>query len=228
MTEQPDNKLPAVQFDGGESRDRLVQGVILKCVDGRWKAHDDTPLHKEMQFYVFGVTKGLQHWEDERVVEEIKKKPGEDLPDVEALNDVIPREQWEEGLDGKPRAPWQLNHVVYLLGVQDAMKFTFINSTVGARIAAARLLDRIESMQMIKGPNVIPVVTLDARPMKTAFGEKMRPHFEIVGWHDFGPPVPIVPSQSAPRIGGPVDPAKVGKPVAEPTTEEEVGDSIPF
>jgi hypothetical protein len=228
MNEQHDSKLPVIQFDGGESKDRLVQGVILKCVDGRWKAHDDTPLHKEMQFFVFGITKGLQCWEEERVIEEVKKKPSEDLPDVEALNRAIPREQWEAGLDGKPRPPWQLNDVIYLLSVNDAMKFTYLNSTAGARIAAARLLDRIESMQMLRGPNIIPIVTLDARPMKTGFGEKMRPHFEIVGWRDFGPTVPAVAPTTTPQLGSAVDTKAIGKPVKEPTLAEELNDSIPI
>jgi hypothetical protein len=171
-----------------------------------------------MQFFVFGVTKGLQRWEDERVVDEIKKTPGEPLPDVEALNAQVPQDQWEEGISGK-RPPWQLNDVVYLLSVQDATKFTFINSTVGARIAAARLLDRVDSMQMMKGPNVIPIVTLGSRPMKTAFGQKLRPHFEIVDWRDLGPATPALPQAPTPQLG---------KPVSESTVSEKLSDGIPF
>jgi hypothetical protein len=209
--------LPTIQFDGGEYRDRLAQGIILRCVDGNWRASDDSPLPE--QFLCFGITKGLQRWEDGRPVEEIKKVPGEDLPDVDTLNAAVPQAQWEDGINGK-RPPWQLNYVVYLLSVDDAQKYTFINATVGARIAAARLLDRIDSMQMMKGPNVIPIVTLASRPMKTSFGQKLRPHFEIVDWRDLGPATPAVPQPSAaPRIG---------KPVSEPTLSEEMDDSCPF
>jgi hypothetical protein len=221
-------RLPVV-FDGGEHNDRLVQGVILKCVDGHWKAQDDTPLNEGMTFFVFGVTTGLQHWQDGALVKEIKKRPGEELPDVDELNAAIPQDQWDDGIDGNPRPPWQLNDVVYLLGVQSAMKFTFINSTIGARIAAARLLDRIESMQIMRGPGVIPIVKLESRPMKTKFGEKQRPHFEPVDWRDLGPATPAVSSpQSSPLIGTSVDPAQVGKPVTEPTLSEELNDSIPL
>src|SRR5262249_8731103 len=158
--------------------------------------------NEEDQYYVFGMTKGLQHWQDGRVIEEIKKKLGVSLPDVNELNAAIPQEDWEVGIDGKVRPPWQLNDVVYLLRVRDAMKFTYLNSTIGARIAAARLLDRIQSMQMLRGRNVIPVVTLGNRPMKTAYGQKLRPHFEIVQWRDLGEPAPVVPPpQSSPLIG---------------------------
>jgi hypothetical protein len=223
---QNDNRLPVIQFDGGEYNDRLVQGVILKCTDGRWKTHDGTPLPEGMQFYVFGVTKGLQRWEDERVVEEIKKKPGQPLPDVGELNAKIPQDQWGEGIDGKPRPPWQLNDVIYLLALKDAMKFTFINCTVGAKIAAARLLDRIQSMQMLRGPNVIPIVELDSRPMKTSFGQKMRPDFRIISWRDFGSPTPAGLPPSTPQIADPVDPTQIGKPV-EVTTEKLLIDAIP-
>jgi hypothetical protein len=227
--EQNDNRLPIIQFDGGEHSDRLVQGAILKCVDSRWDAHDGTPLNEEDQYYVFGMTKGLQHWQDGRVIEEIKKKLGVSLPDVNELNAAIPQEDWEVGIDGKVRPPWQLNDVVYLLRVRDAMKFTYLNSTIGARIAAARLLDRIQSMQMLRGRNVIPVVTLGNRPMKTAYGQKLRPHFEIVQWRDLGEPAPVVPPpQSSPLIGKSVDPAKIGTPMAEPTSREELNDTIGF
>jgi hypothetical protein len=203
----------AIQFDGGEQNDRLVQGVILKCVDGRWKAQDDTPLTDDMQFFVFGVTTGLQRWEDKRVAEEIKKKLGEPLPDVEELNSQIPQDTWDEGIDGKPRPPWQLNHIVYLLSVTDATKYTFLNATVGARIAADRLLDRITSMQLMRGPNVIPIVTLDSRPMKTAFGQKLRPDFKVIDWRGFAP---AVLAQSPPHIG---------KPLASVTVKEEIGNN---
>jgi hypothetical protein len=230
MSEHRADRRPAlIQFDGGEHNDRLVQGIILKCVDGHWKANDDTPLAEGMQLYVFGVTKGLQLWQDERVIKEIKKTPGEDLPDVETLNAAIPHDEWEDGINGEPRPPWQLNDVVYLLSVNDAQRFTFINCTVGARIAAARLLDRIQSMQMMRGPNVIPVVTLGSRPMKTAFGQKLRPHFEVVSWRDLGPATPVVPQSSTPLIGSSsVDPAETGKPVTEPTAAEALNDAIPF
>jgi hypothetical protein len=228
MTEQHDGKLPAIQFDGGDSNDRLVQGVILKCVDGRWSAHDDTPLKEGDAYYVFGVTKGLQHWQGGRLVDEIKKKPGVELPDVKELNAKIPKETWDDGLDGKPREPWQLNDVVYVLRVRDAMKFTFLNSTAGARIAAARLFDRIESMQMMRGPNVIPIVTLGSAPFKTQYGGRLRPHFEIVDWRDLGPSTPAVPQSPAPLIGSSVNPTEVGEPVKLVTVEEEMNDSLPF
>jgi hypothetical protein len=228
MPEQNDSGA-VIQFDGGERNDRLVQGVILKCVDGRWRAHDDTPLAEGAQFFVFGITHGLQRWEDERVLEEIKKTPGVPLPDVDELNTKIPQETWDDGIDGKPRPPWQLNAVVYLLSTRDAAKFCFINSTVGAKIAAARLLDRVEAMRMLSGPTVIPIVELGSRMMKTAFGAKARPHFEVVGWRDLGTGTPVVP-QSPPtlRLGTAVDPAKLGTPVKEPTPAEEFNDAVGF
>jgi hypothetical protein len=211
------------QFDGGERNDRIVQGVILKCVDGNWRAHDDTPLAAGMQFFCFGVTKGLQRWEDDRVIEEIKKKPGDELPSVDELNGAIPQEQWADGIDGKPRPPWQLNDVVYLLSVRGAEKFTFLNSTLGAKIAAARLLDRIDAMRMMGGASVIPVVELGSRPMKTAFGQKLRPHFEVVSWRDFGPAGAAVGQSPTPQLGTSVDPAKIGTPVKEPEFNDAIG-----
>jgi hypothetical protein len=227
MTEQSNGAV--IQFDSGERNDRLVQGIILRCVDGVWRANDDTPLHEGMQFLVLGITHGLQRWEDERVVEEIKKTPGVPLPDVHELNARIPEETWEEGIAGK-RPPWQLNAIVYLLSTQDAEKFCFISPTVGAKIAAARLLDRVEAMRLLNGPGVVPVVTLDSRMMRTAFGQKKRPHFAIADWRDLsGSAAPALP-QSPPtlQLGTSVDPAKIGTPVKEPTAAEELNDAVGF
>ena len=61
------------------------------------------------------------------------------LPDIDELNAKIPEEEWETGLDGKPRPPWQKQYIVYLVDPTDAGIYTYINGTFGARIAFDRL-----------------------------------------------------------------------------------------
>jgi hypothetical protein len=222
---------------------RLIQGVILKCVDGRWTDADG--LTPPAQLLALGTTRALQCWREQKVLDTVIETPGEPLPDAAHLNKQIPQNEWEAGLDGKPRAPWQLNWVVYLLNVNTADTYTFLNSTTGARIAVERLADQFKWMRTMRGSNVMPIVKLDSRPMKTSFGTKMRPEFSIVEWRELDAPTtqPAV-AQTAPQIENKMTlrptqtaaktpaktPAKpsVGKPVKPVSPEEDMDDVIPF
>jgi hypothetical protein len=207
-------------FDDTDAGDRLIQGVIVRCVDGHWSLKDETPIPADTRFIVLGTTTALQHWQDQKPIETIIKKFGEPLPDVTELNDQIPQDEWEEGLDGEPRPPWVKQFVVYLLNPKDASIVTYLNSTVGAAIAVDRLRDRVRWMRALRGGQVHPVVTLDSKPMKTKFGQKMRPEFTIIEWRD------IAALKAAPAT--PALEHNVGKPVTPPSTKEEMNDEMPF
>ena len=138
-----------------------------------------------------------------------------------------PEGAWELGLNGEPKPPWQLNFVVYLLDVSDASLRTFANSTVGARIAYERLTDRVAWMRSLRGATVLPLVKLDAKPMKTKVGTKQRPEFTIIDWRDMSG-APGVVQQATPRAIGPRPVASIGKPVKAPSASEMIDDEIPF
>jgi hypothetical protein len=211
--------------DDDEARDRLIQGTIAACVDGVWAARDGSALPSPM--IGLGTTLALQCWRDGKPVETTVKRPGQRLPDIDSLNAAIPEEEWEEGLDGNPRAPWVLQHVVYLLDPKDASVFTFLNSTAGAAIAVRELKDKVKMMRTLRGANVAPVVELSAKPMKTKFGTKQRPHFRIIDWRELGGP----PATPPPAIGGPQAVAAIeqlGSPVKPVSTAEAFNDQVPF
>jgi hypothetical protein len=65
----------------------------------------------------------------------------------------------------------------------------------------------------MRGDNVVPLVELSAKPMKTKFGQKLRPEFKIVGWRNLG--VSLI-KDTAPQI------------VAPPSASEQLDDQIPF
>jgi hypothetical protein len=111
---------------------RLLEGTKIKCIDGRWSA-DDLPLPDPL--LVVGYTRGLQCWKDGQLLDELDERRDGPLPDVDELNAQIPQEEWEPGLDGKPRPPWSLVYVVYLVDPDSAELYTFINSTFGASLA---------------------------------------------------------------------------------------------
>jgi hypothetical protein len=215
-----------------QDKPRLIQGVILKCVDGHWA--DSDGLTPSSELLVLGTTRALQCWKDKEVLDEIIERPGEPLPDVDELNEQIPQDEWENGLDGNPRPPWQLNYVAYLLDPKSADMYTFLNSTVGARIAVERLNNKLQWMRALRGENVAPIIKLDSRPMKTSFGVKMRPEFTILDWREFDVRIGITPTpmkqiESKPIQSNDNKPnTTIGKPVKPPSGKEATDDDIPF
>jgi hypothetical protein len=59
-------------------------------------------------------------------------------------------------------------------------------STVGMKIAYHELKERTLFMRRMKGENVFPLVILSETSMRTNFGIKLRPNFEIVEWRALG------------------------------------------
>jgi hypothetical protein len=230
---------------------QVIQGVLLKCVDGRWEDRDG--LTPPDPLLAVGMLKCLQCWRDGQPQPgTIIERPDAPLPDVNELNSQIPKKQWEKGLDGEPRPPWQKQYVVYLINPDTGDLWTFINSTTGARIAYDRLQDKFKWMSALRGHNVVPAVKLDSRPMKTKFGQKMRPEFTVIEWRELSPEAGTVPQiehhkidqvpepqpeqkleQKAEHIEQKTKPAPekkvtIGKKTKEPTLKEELKDEVRF
>jgi hypothetical protein len=206
-------------FGDDDAVGRLIQGTIVRCVDGRWATRDGTTFPPDTRLLALATTTALQRFKDQRRVDEIVKRFGEPLPDVDELNAKIPADEWEEGLDGNPRPPWVKQRVVYLLDPRDASTYTYVNSTVGALIAVERLKERVKWMRTLRGERVVPVVKLDAKSMPTKFGQKMRPEFTIIEWRDFGG---LQTTATTPPI------ERLGQAMTPPSTAEELNDVIRF
>jgi hypothetical protein len=209
---------------------RLIQGVILKCVDGRWLDGDGLTPPTEM--LVVGITHALQCWGKEQdLLDVIVERPNEPLPDVVELNAKTPESEWGVGFDNKPRRPWAFNWVVYLLDIETASTYTFINSTRGAQIATERLEDRIKWMRTLRGNDVAPIVRLESRPMKTGFAGvvKQRPEFTVIEWRGLN--VKHAAPQLEHKPEKAIEPApaeKKGISKVEPVTiQEELNDDLP-
>jgi hypothetical protein len=156
--------------------------LLLKCTDGRWTGRDGLPA-PTIPLLVVSTLTILQQWLNKKPLETIIKQKGQEWPDVDALNEAIPQSEWEIGIDGKPRAPWQAQRVVYLMEEKTAERFTYVNGTTGANIAVSDLKSRVADMRFMTGDDtVLPVVELASAPMKTRFGLKQRPEFKIVSW----------------------------------------------
>jgi hypothetical protein len=184
--------------------DRLIKGTILRYVDGKWSDADG--LQPPEPLIAMGTTECLQRWSNGKPTEVVMKRGDEALSDLDELNNKIPVEEWENGPDGKPRAPWVRQAVAYFVDPVSAEAFTYLNSTWGARIAVERLAERVANMRRLRGAAALPLVKLESRPMKTKFGTKQRPEFKIVEWRGV---------------------ADAPKALAAPTPSEELNDEIP-
>src|SRR5262249_47014064 len=103
----PNDLMKSDGFDDDDATTRIIKGGLIKCKDGIWK-HDEETIGGEQLFLVVGTAECVQRWEDGKPVETITDKP---LPDVDKLNEAIPKEEWDEGING-PSPPWQRQRAV--------------------------------------------------------------------------------------------------------------------
>jgi hypothetical protein len=148
-------------------------------------------------------------WAGKKIVDRIDESQA---PDIDALNKAIPQSEWEEGFDGEPKPPWSMQYSVFLVNPENGSKIISSNSTFGQRAAYSDLKGRVQFMRNFRSQSVVPIVELSSVMMKTRFGTKARPHFEILDWRTFGP------TSAAPAIAG---------PVTKPSSAEITGDAIP-
>jgi hypothetical protein len=222
MSQQERLPIPTDGYDDDDGNDqRLIRGEIAKAVDGIWSIKNGGNFPPKTQLLALSTATALQHWQDGLPVETIVKTPGKPFPSVAKLNEAIPANTWELGIDDKPRPPWVLVEAVYLLDPKTAAIYTHINSTVGTSIAVRNLRDKVKMMRMLRNSKVVPLVELDSRPMPTKRGIKMRPEFTIIEWLDFATTTVPVPETAKPMI------EHMGQPVEEPTLSEILDDGIP-
>ena len=170
-------------YSGSLVSGRLIKGQLLRWNETKgWLDRDG--LRPPEVMLAIALSEALQCWKGKKPVETITDKP---LPDVRALNETVPESEWEPGLDGKPKPPWVHQCIAYLIDPASGGTFTYLNSTVGARIAIDQLKEKVITMRALRGGvRVVPVVRLTHRPMKTFVGMKHRPELEIVEWRKLG------------------------------------------
>ena len=105
-------------------------------------------------------------------------------PEREDLDD-LEKDNWPEGIDGKPADPWSLQYLLPLERVSDGEVVIFTTSSFGGRRAVADLCAAYAKRTTKSASCGQPIVKLAKTEMPTKkFGRVPRPHFEIVGWDD--------------------------------------------
>jgi hypothetical protein len=193
-----------------------MRGTIARWSNSTgWVDRDGLPLPDTM--LVIGLITVLRRWKDNRP----EYKAEHPLPDLERLNAAIPVSEWEPGKDGKPRKPWAITYVVYMVELKTGALFTYAHDTYGAMLAFTALEEQIAVSRMLRGEHVFPIVRLERRHWKSAtYGMQMRPHFQVVDWRATGGSS-LLPPPPAPQLPGPTTTAAAipeSTPTAAPTT----------
>ena len=196
---------------------QLHVGERLKFDNG-WRDSALAVLPPEREYVVLGQSTKLVRWMPAGPPDVIAAKPGEELPDIDQLNEAIPRASWSFDLNGKPRPPWAKWFTTVLLDPVDARLLSYGNSTIGTRIGFHELRERIQIMCALKGVEVLAVVQLADALMKTQFGDRRRPRFAITGWRQFRNGQMRLVDQSANAL----------EVVEPPSLAEEVRDEITY
>jgi hypothetical protein len=174
--------------EGGDQRQAgsVIQGVLLKFSnEAQWTVVGQR-MPEGIELIAVGIARIVQKWLKELPEETRVLGPGEKFPDLEELNNAAPRSEWTEDLNGKPRGPWQRQHIVYLLDPATMDRYSFPTGTVGGAICVRELVDKTKWMRRYRGRDVCPVVTLSAVFMNTRFGGRQRPHLVIKRWIELG------------------------------------------
>src|SRR6516162_2905701 len=222
--------------DGVEGDDRpegagIIQGTLIKFTnEGKWVARDGEELPTNLELVAANVNRVVQKWSEGQPVETIILEPHQKFPDIEEMNEKVPKKEWVEGPDGNMRGPWQAQHILYLLDPKTMDKYTFPTGTTGGRIAIRELVDKTTWMRRLRGPNVYAVALLSDTFMNTKWGGRQRPHFKIVRWVSLGGEggqVEALPPPPPPVAGEPAKSELPLKEVKEPTIQEDMNDDLP-
>ena len=230
--------------DAGGSSGGASFGIKLKFTkEARWVDPDDNDVKGPL--LAIDVVNRVHKWPGDGggPLETITLKPGEDWPDIHALNEAC-RDEWFEKF-GKMVGPWAGEHVVLFVDYPTTMTAYWWPSptaTIGACVAVCTLIKQTKLMRQLKQQQVHPLVEPTHTFMNTAYGGHERPMLKVINWVVLGGSGGGVlpPTNSAPLVDGtsnPVpsasSPVQSGAPLAmqivtPPTLKEELADEIPF
>lgn len=189
--------------DGAQSGSIISGTTRLKFTnDYKWvKAESQEMMPPDLELVVVDEARVVIRFNG-KVPEQRVLGPGEKFPNLKALNDTVPKEEWKTDFNGNLVGPWQAQHILFLLNEQTLDKYSFPTSTTGGTLCVVAIVDKIKWMRKYRGERVVPVVTLFDTFMKTRFGGaaggRQRPHLIIKRWIRLGAGTEL-PAQAEPK-----------------------------
>jgi hypothetical protein len=181
---------------------------ILKFKKGEYfVGEDEIALGTEYLAHTTAWTKSWIKFADGEVAERkmYRVALGEKPPEREDLDD-LDKDNWPEGLDGKPADPWVYQYLLPLENLSNGEVVIFVTSSFGGRRAIADLCSAYVKRTKKTGCGQ-PIIKLSKTDMPTKkFGKVPRPLFEVISW----------------------DEEKAGDVEVMPPAKADISDEIPF
>ena len=150
---------------------------LLKYVTDHYVTREGEVIEPSREMIVLGLKKVVQKFVAQKLVDTIVVPDNEKMPDVAAMNEAAPREEWGTDLNGNPVGPYVRVLVLKMLDANTMDRFAFVTSSVGGSIAVGDLSDKTKVMRRLNGANVTPVVSCSITNFKTRFSLKsVREH----------------------------------------------------
>jgi hypothetical protein len=209
--------------DHSNIRGGILPGTRMKFDNtGAWITHPDGVAYTGKKVIVVNNRRVLVKWIGNMPVETEELAPGAPWPDVEARNDAAGKEEWREDLNGVLVGPWQAQRILEFFDPTTLTRLSWPTATIGGRIAINDLIDKVRWMAKFHRDQAIyPLVVLCSKTMRTSFGPRPRPHFEVRQWVRLGEHG-VEPVDTDQRS------LLQQRQVNEPSVREATRDEIPF
>jgi hypothetical protein len=184
---------------------------LLKFVQGDFITRESEKIGPEREFITFGLIKAVQKFVNKQLVDTIIVAPHADFPDIEAMNEAVPKDEWGIGLNGQPQGPFTHMLILKFLDAKTFDRYAFVTNSQGGGVAVGDLTDKCKIARRINGPNVTAVVTCHSTRWPTKFNPHgKRPDFRVERW---------MPLDRDRQLAKPTEsPKSITPPAMEPST----------
>jgi hypothetical protein len=208
---------------------------LLKFNKGIYVTREGEVIEPSRPLVVLGLVKLVQKFVGQKLIHEATIiVPGDQkVPNIAALNEQAPREEWGVDFNGNPKGPYGLTLLLKLIDRNNTLgRFAFVTNSTGGSMAIGDLSARTKIMRQLRGPNIKAVVSCGVNNFKsTKFGLVKRPDFRTVDWIEFyngereklpptsGPTPSLPPASSAASTTSAAPAAAAPSTPAAPTAE---------
>jgi hypothetical protein len=170
--------------EGGEPPQAQGGPLVRFTNQATWTCNGE-PLPAGREYVGVDIAREVIKWPpgDDRggPIDRIVLGPNEPYPDIKQLNTRTPRTEWRVDLNGELVGPWVAQHILYMVDTVTTERLVFPTGTVGGAIAIKRLRQCVMDRRAICGAsNLVAMFTLGDANMRTAYGPRRRPHFNVV------------------------------------------------
>ena len=188
----------------------MIVGQMIKFDSGIYKVNKTETLPPDIELVAIDATTAWVKWREKRPIEHHITQPGQQHPDRDDLPDKN-KAEWEIGLDGQPIDPWKNTRYLRLINPLTGADYTFVTDSIGGCRGISDLKSQIRNVRYAH-PNALPLIKLRTTTMKTRYGLKPRPLFEVIGWRGKSGPTAKPFGQNGGSSQGSGEQLKIGKP----------------